>query len=322
MYVKNCDGNICHVEDKNSSNITNGVMLCNVCKRWYPIEDGILIMLPDNLIKEDRQKFLSQYGDMFNLDKYNNMTSSSITKQNRADRDSELKKSEMDMRDEQASIYHKFGSEFHDLTEKNHFIRLLSPPYNSLIVELGCGTGRITEEFAGKVDSYIAMDFSVKSLELLRDKIKTDILLVKGDVCRLPVIDEATSYVLSAQVFEHVPGHEEQQEFVKELKRILRAEGQAVLTVYNYSLEKRWQKEFQKKGFHADKIYYECFTSEELLRHFKDNFEVLDLRGINCYLPKVSRVRNHHLRRLIENILSRSFLNSFLGNIWLLSLQK
>jgi ubiquinone/menaquinone biosynthesis C-methylase UbiE/uncharacterized protein YbaR (Trm112 family) len=301
------------IKNTQHSNIKNGVLLCKKCQRWYPIEDSILIILPDNLIKYDHQNFISKYGDRF---RRNNK------KESIKNHEDTLKINEINKRDEEADIYHNFGSEFHDKTEREHFLRILRPDYNEVIIELGCGTGRITEDFAGKVSDYIAIDFSKKSLELLKKKVKADILCVKGDVCNLPIRDGIASKIISAQVFEHIPGENEQQKFIKEIKRVLKNSGQAGLTIYNYSIEKRWKRDFQKKGFHADKIYYENFTSKELLKHFQSCFEILELRGINCYLPKLSRLKSHFLRKLIESVLSRTFLNPFLGNIWLLSIRK
>ena len=41
-----------------------GVLYCPNCGRWYPIEDGIIHMLPDDLRrKEDDIRFLEKYRD-------------------------------------------------------------------------------------------------------------------------------------------------------------------------------------------------------------------------------------------------------------------
>lgn len=304
--------------------ITNGMLCCNYCNRWYPIENGILIMLPDNLIKKEQDEFILKFRPLIPKEKSNinkvDIGLSRINCNNDSDEDA-LKKIEMEKRDEQAHIYHLYGIDLHDIFEREHFMRLLNPGYNNLIVELGCGTGRITEDFAVKTENYIAVDFSRKSLELLKNRLKNDILMIQGDVCRVPIRDAVAQYIISAQVFEHIPGKKEQEKFVKEFKRILTLDGQAVLTIYNYSIEKKWRKDFQKKGFHADKIYYDHFTRDEILSYFRDCFDVAELRGINCYLPKIQKIKNHYIRRLIENGLSRNFLGSLLGNIWLLSLR-
>lgn len=303
-------------DDGIRSEIINGILLCDSCERWYPIEDRVLVFLPDNLIGEDRSNFKSKYGNDFLINKERIETT-----RDRQYEDS-LKVREIRQRDEEANIYHTFGSDFHDGTERGHFLRIIKPENKDVIVELGCGTGRITRDFADRVVDYIAIDFSGKSLELAKKEVRADVLLVKGDVCNLPVKDRVASQVISAQVFEHIPGDREQQKFVSEVQRVLKKNGQAVLTVYNYSIEKRLKFGFQKTGLHADEIYYDCFTRKQLLRHFQKHFEILELRGINCFLPKLSRLKSLPIRGLIESTLSRTFLNAFLGQLWLLSLKK
>jgi len=93
------------------------------------------------------------------------------------------------------------------------------------------------------------------------------------------------------------------------------------LTVYNYNLEKRLKRLWQKKGLHAGKIYYENFTSRQLKRMFCDSFKIEKLKGINCYLPWISRL-NSKVQQLLELVLSRSFFNKLLGNILFLGMRK
>jgi len=322
MHVKHYGNNGDSSKGKTRSHVSEGILFCNTCNRWYPIDEGILIMLPDNLIKKDQEEFLSKFKNI-EVESFNdnNKTNDVLTYRNNDD-NAGLKKNEMEKRDEQAPIYHTYGHEFHDKTERSHFLRLQKPGEHDLVVELGCGTGRITKDFAGAAGHYIAVDFSKKSLELLKRTLGKDILLIKGDVCKLPIIDEVTSCVISAQVFEHIPGREEQVNFIKELNRILEIGGKAVLTIYNYNIEKRWQRGLQKKGFHDHKIYYEHFTSRELRKLFQEDFELLEMRGINCYVPKISKIKNNFLKEITEQCLSRTYLHSYLGDIWLLALKK
>lgn len=314
------NGKFYRVEDEGAC-IIDGMLFCRSCKRWYPIKNRILIMLPDNLIIKEQQGFSREFKNPFAADMNNCMKAESGSCMAGKAEDI-LKVNEMEKRDEQAYIYHTFGFDLHDMTERDHFMRLLNVEHEDLIVELGCGTGRITEDFAGRVDSYIAIDFSRKSLELIKDNVSKEILMIQGDVCRTPVKSAVARYVISAQVFEHIPGDREQQAFVMELKRILSSDGHAALTIYNYSIEKKLQKNFKKQGFHAGKIYYKYFDRKEILKFFRENFKLIELRGINCYLPKISKFKNCFFRKIIENILSRSFLNAYLGNVWLLFIKK
>ena len=45
--------------------IQDGIMICDNCKRWYPISEAIPQMLPDNLrVKKDEIKFLNKWKDL------------------------------------------------------------------------------------------------------------------------------------------------------------------------------------------------------------------------------------------------------------------
>src|SRR5438046_642172 len=55
-----CQGELCYhsFEDRGEGEIEQGVVWCTVCRNWYPIEDGLLELLPPRLAyRDDRQRF-------------------------------------------------------------------------------------------------------------------------------------------------------------------------------------------------------------------------------------------------------------------------
>jgi len=166
------------------------------------------------------------------------------------------------------------------------------------------------------------MDFSEASIRLLLEKLdertKNRILFIKADACNLPLKSQISDKCVSAQVFEHIPGMQEQEKFIIELRRILKPSGIATMTVYNLNIRKKLQK--AAKGYHEGSIYFENFTKKEIKKVFERHFTIDQLFGINCYFPFFYKT-GPSFQHFMEKILSKSPLNSFLGNILFLSLK-
>jgi len=293
-----------------------GLLLCNSCHRYYPINDGILNMLPDNLFEKEPDNFIKKYNHLLpeTCRKIENIVVNKIEFEEVAIN----KKNEIKARDKQAEIYHTYGYWLYGLNEQKVFRGFLKPSPQDIIIELGCGTGRLTKEMIdGGFSEYIAIDFSEKSIQLLLDELddetKNRILFIKGDVCSLPLKGKIADKALSAQVFEHIPGAEEQQRFIKELQRVLSINGFAALTIYNYNIIKRYKK-IPKEGFHGEGTYYKNFTQNEIKKMFKLHFMIEKIYCLNSYFPFARRFPVK-IQQLVESILSRTVLNSILGDI-------
>lgn len=305
----------------NEEIIDIGLLLCSSCHRYYPIDDGILNMMPDNLFEKESDNFIKKYNYL--LPEACRKRENIVVNKFEVEETAINKKNEIKARDRQADIYHTYGYWLYGLNEQKVFREFLRPSPQDVIIELGCGTGRLTKEMIeGGFYEYIAIDFSEKSIRLLLDelddKIKNRILFVKGDVCNLPLKNQIADKVLSAQVFEHIPGANEQQKFIKELQRVLNINGIAALTIYNYNVLKRYKK-VSKKGFHGGGTYYENFTQREIKKLFKPHFMIKKIYCLNSYFP-FDRSFSVRMQQLAEAFLSRTVLNSILGDIIFISL--
>ncbi len=297
--------------------ITDGVARCSQCKRCYIIKDGIIDMLPNNLISEKECSLSSSCS----LDC---SSTSKQTDQEKLSSIASIKKSEMDARDEQAPVYHTYGYWLHGKNEEKSIVDFLHISTNDTVLELGCGTGRITKRIIdGRFSNYISVDFSILSIKRLVDEIdeesRNKILFIRGDVCDLPLKNRVADKILTAQVLEHIPGTNEQTNFIKECCRLLKPNGLIALTVYNYNLKKRFDKNIKRSGSHAGTIYYENFTKKQLINLVKPLFSISKILGINCYFP-FSRRASESRQMLIEKILIRLPINHMLGDILFLGL--
>ena len=127
------------------------------------------------------------------------------------------------------------------------------------VFDFGCGNGRLSELFIGKNIEYFGADVSEKLLEEGRKKyvsIFPDVSFSKIDPLQtsLPFPDDYFNAVYSIAVFHHFPGDKYREVMAKELFRVCRPGGKAVITVWNLwptfaSLWRGKQKKYHKNIF-------------------------------------------------------------------------
>ena len=102
-----------------------------------------------------------------------------------------MKRSEMAARDAQAEDYDKMrGLALFSKIEIPVTLAQMNLGRNDVLLEAGCGTGRMTPVFASRCQSVLAVDFSFESLRRCQMKLKqagiTNVDLIQADVCALP----------------------------------------------------------------------------------------------------------------------------------------
>src|SRR5438105_63975 len=98
---------------------------------------------------------------------------------------------EMKARDEQAEDYDRmWWLNIFSLLEIPAMLMHLSLRPSHLLLEAGCGTGRMTRQFAERAESVVAIDYSWESLLACGQKLEAadvqNVDLVQADICRLP----------------------------------------------------------------------------------------------------------------------------------------
>jgi ubiquinone/menaquinone biosynthesis C-methylase UbiE/uncharacterized protein YbaR (Trm112 family) len=257
------DSNSTH-DDGN--NIQAGSLTCSTCARRWPIEDGIPRLLPDLLTAETESS-----GD-------------GVTA--RSDETAARQRKEMQARDEQAEEYDQmwhlnlFGAVEIPLTLRN-----MDLARNHLLLEAGCGTGRMTSRFATKCREQVSVDFSWESLRACSRKLNAggikNVHLAQADLCHLPFRSEAFDRVVSCQVLEHIPSAAARELAVAELARVLMTGGNLTLSAYQYSLLMRAFGE--KEGEHDGGIYFYRFTRKELRELLASFIRVEAITGTLVY---------------------------------------
>ncbi len=236
------------VRQREGEEITDG-SLTDDAGHVYPIQDGIPRLLPREML--------------------------------------DAQKSEIAARDAQVADYdamaflNVFGKVEIPLT-----LRALAPAPTDILLEAGCGTGRMTGILSKRVREMVAIDFSFESLRVNRRKLiaagVTNVHLVQADLCRLPFAASAFDRVVSCQVLEHVPGPAARAAAVHSLAHVLKPGGTLALSAYKHSLLTRAFA--QKEGSHDGGIPFFRFTQAEMRETLAAKFTVHSITGALVYL--------------------------------------
>lgn len=166
------------------------------------------------------------------------------------------------------------------------------------VLDLGCGNGRFYEAFKGRGISYIGGDISEKLIAIARNKYPgIDFQVINA--LWLPFSDSSFDKVYSIAVFHHLPSKKYREQFLKEVKRVLKPGGLLFLTVWNLENNKKARALLLKYTLlkmiglsHLDfrdifypwkdaqgrtlvQRYFHCFTKRELKKIFtKAGFKI------------------------------------------------
>jgi len=102
------------------------------------------------------------------------------------------------------------------------------PAAGCKVVEIGCGTGRMTEWFAREFGQVEAVDISPEMIGIARRRLEAfkNILFHEGSGSDLePVPAASAEFVFSYIVFQHIPSKEAIAGYVREAARVLRDGG-------------------------------------------------------------------------------------------------
>src|SRR3954453_2968295 len=118
---------------------------------------------------------------------------------------------------------------------------------DGVVVEIGCGVGRLTRVLAGRALSVKALDVSSEMLAIARNENSTlrNVQWIHGDGVSLGGIDDAAAdAVVSHVVFQHIPDPQITLGYIREVGRVLKPGGVAALHVSNDRSVHQWRAGF------------------------------------------------------------------------------
>lgn len=233
-----------------------GTLTCPLTGSEYPVRDGIACLLPPAL----QEALPAPDTDVS---------------------DTAQKRREMAARDAQVGAYDRMmGLKAFTSVELPLSQRFLWPEPDHLMLEGGCGTGRMTTAFARAVRGLVCVDFSLESLRVAQSKLPADlqdkVLFVQADLSQLPLVSTVFDRVGSFGVYEHIPSVETRARALSELSRVLKSRadgGRFALSAYRWGFPQSLTSE--REGHHDGGIYFRRFTMPELVELASANFDVL-----------------------------------------------
>nr|VFK79561.1 MAG: 2-polyprenyl-6-hydroxyphenyl methylase / 3-demethylubiquinone-9 3-methyltransferase [Candidatus Kentron sp. SD] len=99
---------------------------------------------------------------------------------------------------------------------------------NKSCLEIGCGTGKISEVIRHRVDSLTVSDISETLAQGVGSRL--NIKWIQQDACNLSIADNSFDVVISSECIEHVPDPEKA---LAEMVRVLKSNGVLIVTTPN-----------------------------------------------------------------------------------------
>ena len=182
-------------------------------------------------------------------------------------------------------------------------------PKNSTTVDLGCGNGRHLIPCARHCKKVIGIDISKKLLQITQEKIKKNnlknITLIHSDATYIPLKNNTIDVILFVAALHNIKGRDKRVQTLKEIKRVLKKNGQALITVWSRWQEK-YRKEFFKKWFirssssefgdiniywrqHGLNIprFYHLYSKKEFIKDLKEaGLEILTVQDVKIHSKK------------------------------------
>jgi SAM-dependent methyltransferase len=153
-----------------------------------------------------------------------------------------------------------------DWLQKQVVMNLIDPQMEEVVLDAGCGTGRLTTELARSCKKVYAMDFSAVSIEVLNKKMYEEginnVQSLVWDITRPYPLEERVDKIVSCGVLHFLPTVRHRHLALQNMYNQLQEDGTLVITIWN------WQTVFKKHHWSKDwegRYGYHChrFTPDE-----------------------------------------------------------
>ncbi len=169
-----------------------------------------------------------------------------------------------------------------DMVERIVALRSLSLQPDDVVLDAGCGPGRLTFDMAVRSKEVHAVDFSPQSVEVVRriasERQVNNVSARIGDLTQpLPFPDACFDKILSVEVIHHLPTPTWRALAMAEFFRVLKNSGICSVMVFNHNIINSPEKE----GRFPNGLYIYYFDENDLAELFlQAGFRQVSIRGV------------------------------------------
>jgi ubiquinone/menaquinone biosynthesis C-methylase UbiE len=182
-------------------------------------------------------------------------------------------------------------------------------PNDCIILDLACGNGRHLIPSAKHCKKSIGIDVSKEMLKVVQEKIAKENItnnhLIHSSAENLPLKSKTIDIVLYIAALHSIPGKENRVKSLKEIKRILKNDGKALVSVWTRYQDK-FRKSFLKQSLNKEKKtdfgdkyiywtqnklniprYYHLYSKKELIEDLeKADLKIFNIKGMKIRSEK------------------------------------
>lgn len=121
-------------------------------------------------------------------------------------------------------------------------------PKQSIVADIGCGNGRHLIPCAKHCKKAVALDISRELLKITQKKLiennLNNVVLINSDVVEMSVKNNTFDALIYIASLHNIKGRDNRIQSLKEVKRVLKNDGKALISVWS-----RWQDNYRKQFF-------------------------------------------------------------------------
>jgi len=165
-------------------------------------------------------------------------------------------------------------------------------PRNSVIADIGAGNGRHLIPAAKQCKKAIAFDISLNLLKIIKEKIEKkqikNIDLIQTNSVKLPIKNNSFDYILYIASLHNIKGKSNRIKSLEEIKRVLKKDGRALISVWSLDQEKfsknnqnkngDFQVYWRQDGLNIARFYHLYKKNEFKDDLIKSGFKIIDFK--------------------------------------------